>query len=139
MGTGIRSAGICRRGALREVPLLACVDEKTQVQALERSQPVLPMRPGQPERRTHDYYRHGTLSFFAALEVATGPIIGTIQPKHRTAEFLSFLQQVEKEVPADLHIHAILDNYATHKTDAVESWLRKHPNFSGHIESTMAR
>lgn len=116
--------------------LVLCVDEKTQVQALERSQPVLPMRPGQPERRTHDYYRHGTLSLFAALEVATGRVIGTTKPKHRTAEFVSFLRQVEKEVPAGLQIHAVLDNYATHKTDAVESWLRKHPRWQLHFIPT---
>ena len=82
--------------------LVLCVDEKTQIQALERSQPVLPMRPGQPERRTHDYYRHGTLSLFAALEVATGRVISSTKPKHRSTEFLSFLRQVEKEVPAGL-------------------------------------
>lgn len=116
--------------------LVLCVDEKTQVQALERSQPVLPMRPGQPERRTHDYYRHGTLSLFAALEVATGRVISATKPKHRSAEFLSFLRQVEKEVPAGLDIHAVLDNYATHKTDAVESWLRKHPRWHMHFIPT---
>jgi transposase len=116
--------------------LVLCVDEKTQVQALERSQPVLPMRPGQPERRTHDYYRHGTLSLFAALEVATGRIISTTKPKHRSIEFLAFLRKVEKEVPAGLEIHAVLDNYATHKTDAVESWLRKHPRWHMHFIPT---
>lgn len=116
--------------------LVLCVDEKTQVQALERSQPVLPMRPGQPERRTHDYYRHGTLSLFAALEVATGRVISATKPKHRSAEFLSFLRKVEKEVPEGLEIHAVLDNYATHKTDAVESWLRKHPRWHMHFIPT---
>ena len=116
--------------------LVLCVDEKTQVQALERSQPVLPMRPGQPERRTHDYYRHGTLSLFAALEVATGRIISATKPKHRSAEFLSFLRQVEKQTPTGLDIHAVLDNYATHKTDAVESWLRKHPRWHLHFIPT---
>jgi transposase len=116
--------------------LVLCVDEKTQVQALERSQPVLPMRPGQPERRTHDYYRHGTLSLFAALEVATGRVISATKPKHRSAEFLAFLRQVEKAVPAGLAVHAILDNYATHKTEAVESWLRKHPRWQMHFIPT---
>jgi transposase len=116
--------------------LVLCVDEKTQVQALERSQPVLPMRPGQPERRTHDYYRHGTLSLFAALEVATGRIISATKPKHRSSEFLAFLRKVEKEVPAGLEIHAVLDNYATHKTDAVEKWLRKHPRWHMHFIPT---
>lgn len=116
--------------------LVLCVDEKTQVQALERSQPVLPMRPGQPQRRTHDYCRHGTLSLFAALEVATGRVISATKPKHRSAEFLAFLRQVEKTVPAGLAIHAILDNYATHKTEAVESWLRKHPRWQMHFIPT---
>ena len=116
--------------------LVLCVDEKTQVQALERSQPVLPMRPGRPERRTHDYYRHGTLSLFAALEVATGRVISATKPKHRSAEFLAFLRQVEKAVPAELAIHAILDNYATHKTEAVELWLRKHPRWQMHFIPT---
>ena len=116
--------------------LVLCLDEKTQVQALERSQPVLPMRPGQPERRTHDYYRHGTLSLFAALEVATGRIISATKPRHRSAEFLAFLRQVERQVPADLTIHAVLDNYATHKTDTVEKWLRKHPRWHLHFIPT---
>lgn len=116
--------------------LVLSVDEKTQVQALERSQPVLPMRPGAPERRTHDYYRHGTLSLFAALEVATGRVISATKAKHRSVEFLAFLQQVEKTVPADLDIHAILDNYATHKTAAVEQWLRRHPRWHLHFIPT---
>jgi len=116
--------------------LVLCVDEKTQVQALERSQPVLPLRPGQPERRTHDYYRHGTLSLFAALEVATGRVISTTHTKHRTREFLAFLRQIEREVPAKLEIHAVLDNYATHKTEAVESWLAKHPRWHLHFIPT---
>jgi len=116
--------------------LVLCVDEKTQVQALERSQPVLPMRPGQPERRTHDYYRHGTLSLFAALEVATGRIISTTHTKHRTREFLAFLRQIERSVPASLEIHAVLDNYATHKTEAVELWLSKHPRWHLHFIPT---
>ncbi len=116
--------------------LVLSVDEKTQVQALERSQPVLPMRPGAPERRTHDYYRHGTLSLFAALEVATGRVISATRAKHRSIEFLSFLRQVEKTVPSDLDIHAILDNYATHKTAAVENWLRRHPRWQLHFIPT---
>jgi transposase len=116
--------------------LVLSVDEKTQVQALERSQPVLPMRPGQPERRTHDYYRHGTLSLFAALEVATGRVISSTKAKHRSTEFLAFLRQIEKTVPADLAIHAILDNYATHKTEAVENWLRQHPRWHLHFIPT---
>jgi transposase len=116
--------------------LVLCVDEKTQVQALERSQPVLPMRPGRPERRTHDYYRHGTLALFAALNVATGQIISATKPKHRTKEFLNFLRQIEREVPADLDVHIILDNYATHKTEAVEDWLAKRPGWKLHFTPT---
>jgi len=116
--------------------LVLCLDEKTQVQALERSQPVLPMRPGRPERRTHDYYRHGTLALFAALNVATGKIISSTKPKHRTKEFLNFLRQIEREVPADLDLHIILDNYATHKTEAVEDWLAKRPRWKLHFTPT---
>ncbi len=116
--------------------LVLCVDEKTQVQALERSQPVLPMRPGQVERRTHDCYRHGTLSLFAALEVATGRIISTTQTKHRSREFLAFLRQIEREVPPGLEIHAVLDNYAPHRTEAVEAWLSKHPRWHLHFIPT---
>lgn len=116
--------------------LVLCVDEKTQVQALERSQPMLPLRPGQPERRTHDYDRHGTLSLFAALEVAIGRIISTTHPKHRTTEFLAFLRKIERTVPADLEIHAVLDNYATHKTEAVEAFLARHPRWHMHFIPT---
>jgi len=116
--------------------LVLCVDEKTQVQALERSQPVLPMRPGRAERRTHDYYRHGTLALFAALNVATGQIISATKPKHRSQEFLNFLRHIEREVPADLDLHIILDNYATHKTAAVEDWLAKRPRWKPHFTPT---
>lgn len=116
--------------------LVLCVDEKTQVQALERSQPVLPLRPGRPERQTHDYYRHGTLALFAALDVATGQVISATKPKHRTREFLNFLRQIEREVPAKLDVHIILDNYATHKTEVVEDWLAKRPHWSLHFTPT---
>lgn len=116
--------------------LVLCVDEKTQVQALERSQPVLPMRPGRLERRTHDYYRHGTLALFAALNVATGKILSATKPKHRTKEFLNFLRQIEREVPTDLDVHIILDNYATHTTEAVEDWLAKHSRWKLHFTPT---
>jgi transposase len=116
--------------------LVLCVDEKTQVQALERSQPVLPMRPGRAERRTHDYYRHGTLALFAALNVATGQVISATKPKHRTQEFLNFLRQVEREVPPELDVHIILDNFATHKTEAVEDWLAKRPRWKLHFTPT---
>src|SRR5438270_11588416 len=99
--------------------VVLCVDEKAQVQALDRSQPVLPMRPGQAERCTHDYYRHGTTSLFAALDIATGKVIGRCQQRHRHQEFLAFLDQIERAVPAELEIHLVLDNYGTHKTPKV--------------------
>ena len=99
-----------------EKALVLCVDEKSQIQALDRSQPVLPMVPGVPERRSHDYVRAGTTTLFAALEVATGKVIGSLHRRHRAAEFKKFLAKLDKEVPADLEVHLILDNYATHKT-----------------------
>jgi transposase len=116
--------------------VVLCVDEKSQVQAPDRSQPVLPMRPGQAERRTHDYYRHGTTSLFAALEVATGRIIGPCQGQHRQQEFVRFLHQIERSVPADLEIHLVLDNYATHKTPKVAAWLKKRPRYHLHFTPT---
>ena len=116
--------------------VVLCVDEKSQVQALDRSQPVLPMRPGQAERRTHDYYRHGTTSLFAALEVATGRIIGRCQARHRQQEFVRFLDQIERSVPAGLDIHLVLDNYATHKTPKVAAWLKKRPRYHLHFTPT---
>ncbi len=116
--------------------LVLCVDEKTQVQALERSQPVLPMKPGRAQRQTHDYYRHGTLSLFAALDVATGKVIGSTKPKHRSREFLNFLRQIEQEVPAGLDVHIVLDNYVTHKTEAVEDWLVARPRWKVHFIPT---
>jgi len=116
--------------------VVLCVDEKSQVQALDRSQPVLPMRPGQAERRTHDYYRHGTTSLFAALDVATGKIIGRCQGRHRHQEFLRFLEQIERSVPAGLDIHLVLDNYATHKTPKVAAWLKKRPRYHLHFTPT---
>ena len=118
--------------------VVLCVDEKSQVQALDRSQPVLPMRPGQAERRTHDYYRHGTTSLFAALEVATGRIIGRCQARHRHQEFVGFLDQVEQSVPADKEIHLVLDNYATHKTPKVAAWFQRHPRYHLHFTPTSA-
>ena len=96
--------------------LVLCVDEKSQIQALDRTQPLLPLRPGQPERRSHDYTRHGTLSLFAALDVATGKVIGRCYERHRSREFLKFLRAVDAEVPRDLDVHLVMDNYATHKT-----------------------
>jgi transposase len=116
--------------------VVLCVDEKSQVQALDRSQPVLPMRPGQAERRTHDYYRHGTTSLFAALDVATGRIIGQCQGQHRQQEFVRFLDQIERSVPAGLEVHLVLDNYATHKAPKVAKWLKKRPRYHLHFTPT---
>lgn len=116
--------------------LVLCVDEKSQVQALDRSQPVLPMRPGQAERHTHDYYRHGTTSLFAALDVATGKVLGRCHAQHRQQEFVRFLDHIEANVPRDLEIHLILDNYATHKTPKVAAWLKKRPRYHLHFTPT---
>ena len=116
--------------------VVLCVDEKSQIQALERTQPLLPMRPGQPERRTHDYLRHGTTTLFAALDVATGEVLGECYRKHRNQEFRRFLRRIDEEVPADLDIHLIVDNYATHKTPAVQRWLAKRPRFHVHYTPT---
>jgi transposase len=116
--------------------VVLCVDEKSQIQALERNQPVLPMEPGRPERRTHDYTRHGTTTLFAALDVATGQVIGSLQRRHRTSEFLKFLKKIDTEVPSDLDIHVVLDNYVTHKTKRVQQWLARHPRFHLHFTPT---
>ncbi len=116
--------------------VVLCVDEKSQIQALERAQPLLPMRPGQPERRTHDYLRHGTTTLFAALDVATGEVMGECYRRHRSLEFRRFLKQIDEAVPADLDVHLIVDNYATHKTPAVQRWLAKRPRFHVHYTPT---
>ena len=116
--------------------LVLCVDEKSQIQALNRTQPLLPMRPGQIERRTHDYKRHGTTSLFAALDVATGTVIGELHRRHRSAEFRKFLDTIDNAVPGDLDVHLILDNYGTHKTAAIRRWLAKRPRFHVHFTPT---
>jgi transposase len=121
-----------------ERALVLCVDEKSQIQALDRTQPVLPMRPGQPERRSHDYTRHGTLSLFAALDVATGRVIGKCFARHRAREFLRFLREVDAAVPAGLDVHLVMDNYATHKTQAIRTWLAKRPHWHVHLTPTSA-
>ncbi len=120
----------------RPSALVLCVDEKGQIQALDRSQPVLPMRPGQPERRSHDHRRHGTTSLFAALDAATGRVIGTCYPRHRAAEFRRFLDEVEANVPCGLDVHLIMDNHATHKTKLVRDWLAKRPRWHVHHTPT---
>src|SRR3954447_15261528 len=105
-----------------ERALVLCVDEKPQIQAVERTAPVLPMRPGQPERRTHDYRRHGTLDLFAALDARTGTVIGQCRPRHRAQEFRAFLDVIDRNVPPDLEVHLVLDNLRTHKTDLIQDW-----------------
>ena len=119
-----------------ERALVLCVDEKSQVQALDRSQPLLPMRPGQVERRTHDYVRHGTTSLFAALDVTSGKVIGECHPRHRAIEFRKFLDTIDANVPADLDIHLILDNYSTHKTALIKRGLAKRPRYHVHFTPT---
>lgn len=119
-----------------EKALVLCVDEKSQIQALDRSQPVLPMMPGVPERRSHDYIRAGTTTLFAALEIASGKVIGSLHRRHRAAEFKKFLAKIDKEVPAEFQVHLILDNYATHKTPAIKQWLLAHPRFHLHFTPT---
>lgn len=116
--------------------LVLCVDEKSQIQALNRTQPLLPMRPGQIERRTHDYERHGTTSLFAALDVKTGTVIGELHRRHRSVEFRKFLDTIDAAVPNDLDVHLILDNYGTHKTEAIRRWLAKRPRFHVHFTPT---
>lgn len=118
--------------------LVLSVDEKTQIQALDHTQPMLPLRPGQIERRTHDYKRHGTTSLYAAFDILTGRVIGRITQKHRAKEFLDFLRQIDRSTPATLDLHVILDNSSTHKTQAVKEWLEKHPRFKLHFTPTSA-
>jgi transposase len=117
--------------------IVLCVDEKSQIQALERTQPVRPVAPGRPERRTHDYLRHGTTTLFAALEVATGQVTDACHPRHRNGEFLAFLQQVAKAYPRR-QLHVVLDNYATHKHQRVQTWLTRHPRVRLHFTPTYA-
>ncbi|MGW0067947.1 IS630 family transposase [Streptosporangium sandarakinum] len=119
-----------------ERALVFCVDEKSQIQALDRSQPVLPMMPGIPQRVTHDYVRAGTTTLFAALEIASGKVIGSLHRRHRAEEFKKFLITLDKQTPADLDIHLVLDNYATHKTPAIRTWLVAHPRFHLHFTPT---
>jgi transposase len=116
--------------------LVLCVDEKSQIQALDRTQPMLPMRPGQVERRTHDYKRNGTTSLFAALELKTHRVIGQLHRRHRSQEFRSFLDTIEANVPADLDIHIVMDNYGTHKTASIRNWFAKRPRFHMHFTPT---
>ncbi len=116
--------------------LVLCVDEKTQIQALDRTQPLLPMCPGRIESRTHDYVRHGTTSLFAALDVKTGRVIGECRRRHRASEFKDFLKKIDVSVPEDLDVHLILDNSSTHKTPAIHRWLVKRPRYHLHFTPT---
>jgi len=118
--------------------LVLCVDEKSQIQALNRTQPLLPMRPGQVERRSHDYKRHGTTSLFAALDVKTGTVIGELHRRHRSVEFRRFLDTIDGAAPEGLDVHLILDNYGTHKTALIRTWLAKRPRFHVHFTPTSA-
>ena len=119
-----------------ESAVVLCVDEKSQVQALNRMQPALPMMSGRPELRTHTYVRNGTTALFAALDVATGRVIGQCRRRHRATEFLKFLHQIDTAVPADLDVHVVLDNLSTHKTPAVHRWFLRHPRFHVHFTPT---
>ena len=119
-----------------EHALVFCVDEKSQIQALDRTQPLLPLRPGQAERGTHAYKRHGTTSLFAALELKTSRVIGQLHHRHRSQQFRRFLDMIEANVPADLDVHIILDNYGTHKTAIIRKWFAKRPRFHVHFTPT---
>ena len=128
-------------GLYIDLPLKAmvlCVDEKSQIQALDRTQPILPLAPGVAERRTYDYARHGTTTLFAALDIATGKVIGELHRRHRSTEFLKFLRTIEASVPTDLDIHLIMDNYGTHKTISIRNWFARHPRFHVHFTPTSA-
>jgi transposase len=119
-----------------EKAVVLCVDEKSQIQALDRSQPVLPMMPGMPERRTHDYLRHGITSLFAAFNIADGTVISELHRRHRAIEFRKFLARIDKAVPADLDVHLVCDNYATRNTPEIRAWLARHPRFHVHFTPT---
>jgi transposase len=116
--------------------IVFCVDEKSQIQALERTQPLLPLRPGIPSRQTHDYQRHGTTTLFAALNMLDGKVIGDCMPRHRHQEFIRFLQLIDTKTPLDLSLHLIVDNYGTHKHPKVQKWLKRHPRFHMHFIPT---
>ena len=118
--------------------LVLSIDEKSQIQALDREQPVLPMMPGVPERRTHSYVRHGTTTLFAALDVASGFVIGKCYKRHRAVEFLKFLKEIDGQVPEGLDVHIVMDNYATHKTPKIKAWLARRPHYHVHFTPTSA-
>jgi transposase len=126
--------GLCLNPPERAVVM--CVDEKSQIQALDRTAPILPMLPGVPQRATHDYKRHGTSSLYAALDLATGRVIGRLHSRHRAIEFKQFLATIDREVPDQLGVHVVLDNSSTHKTPAIQKWLLAHPRFVLHFTPT---
>jgi transposase len=119
-----------------DAAMVLCVDEKSQIQALDRTSPVLPLLPGVPERRTHDYRRRGTTNLYAALDVASGKVITDLTARHRAAEFQRFLNLINREVPDELEVHVIVDNSSTHKTPSVQRWLVRHPRFQMHFTPT---
>ena len=119
-----------------DAAVVLCVDEKSQIQALDRTAPVLPLLPGVPERRTHDYVRHGTTNLYAALDVASGRVIADLTPRHRAEEFRRFLNLIDRHTPAELDVHVIVDNSSTHKTPAIQRWLVRHPRFTLHFTPT---
>jgi transposase len=119
-----------------ERAVVLCVDEKSQIQALDRTAPILPMLPGVPERATHDYKRHGTSSLYAALDLSTGKVLGALHARHRAIEFKRFLNTIDREVPTGLDVHIVLDNSSTHKTPAIKKWLLAHPRFELHFTPT---
>lgn len=121
-----------------ERAMVLCVDEKSQVQALNRTQPILPLAPGVPARQTHDYERHGVTSLFAALDVATGMALGSCYRRHRHQEFLRFLKEIDQIVPADLDVHLVMDNYGTHKVEQIQRWLARRPRYHVHYTPTSA-
>ncbi len=119
-----------------DAAVVLCVDEKTQVQALDRTAPMLPMMPNVPRRQTHDYVRHGTTNLYAALDIASGQVITEMTPRHRAREFQQFLTLIDRNVPSELAVHVVLDNVATHRTAAIQRWLRRHPRFTFHFTPT---
>jgi transposase len=119
-----------------DAAVVLCVDEKTQVQALDRTAPILPLIPGTPERQTHDYKRNGTTNLYAALDVASGNVIADLTPRHRAVEFQKFLNLIDKNVPEHLDVHVVLDNQSTHKTPSIQRWLLRHPRFTLHFTPT---
>jgi transposase len=119
-----------------DTAVVLCVDEKSQIQALDRTAPVLPLLPGTPERRTHDYRRNGTTNLYAALDVASGQVIADLTPRHRAEEFRRFLNLIDKNVPEHLDVHVVVDNNATHKTPSIQRWLVRHPRFTLHFTPT---